>query len=133
MCGGRQRSAKIEVPDYRAFDRQFDLQRQEIYRSMTSGNMALQAELQDVLRKQDALKEKIAEQKVAKAERQEDLEAQATRMALLMGTPPPEPVASAPEIGVKDREIETRKGKKSLRIRRTTADKRGKGTGLNIT
>lgn len=132
MCGGRQPRAKIEVPDYRAYDRQFDLQRQEIERTMNSGNLAMQAELQGVLRKQDSLKEKIANQQVAKAERQEDLEAQATRLALLMGTPPPEPVASAPEVGVKDREIETRKGKRSLRIRRTTADKSAKGTGLNI-
>ena len=135
MCGGGRSAprAKIEVPDYRAYDRQFDLQKDAIERGMNSGTQALQAELQGVLRETTGLKEKLLDLEEQEATNQAALEEKATRLSLLMGTPPPEPNAQAPEIGAKDRDLDVRKGKKSLRIRQASAQSSAKGTGLNIT
>jgi outer membrane protein TolC len=135
MCGGGRSAprAQIEVPDYRAYDRQFDLQKDAIERGMNSGTQALQAELQGVLRETTGLKEKLLGLEEQEATNQAALEEKATRLSLLMGTPPPEPNAQAPEIGAKDRGLDVRKGKKSLRIRQASAQSSAKGTGLNIT
>ena len=136
MCGGGRRSqprATIEVPDYGAYDRQFDLQKDAIQRSMNGGTQLLQNELQGILRKTTDVKEKLADIEEEEAVNQAALEEKATRLSLLMGTPPPEPNAQAPEIGAKDRDLNVRKGKKSLRIRQSTAQSSAKGTGLNIT
>jgi len=93
----------------------------------------MQQQLQSSLRKQTFVREEIRDAKVAKAEQTDKLEEQAQRLSVLMGTPPPEPNAQAPEIGVRDRDISTRKGKSSMRIGRKTAKGSAKGTGLNIT
>ena len=133
MCGGgRQRGATITVPDYRAYDRQFDLRKDTILRSMDNNRLALQSQLNQALTRQTTVREVIKEVKVEKAEEQEALEEQARRLSVLMGPPPPEKVASAPEIGARERGIKGRKGKQSLRIARTTATRSAQGTGLNI-
>ena len=136
MCGGGRRSqprARIEVPDYGAYDRQFDLQKEVIQRSMNGGTQLLQNELQGILRKTTDVKEKLYDLEEQAATNQAALEEKATRLALLMGTPPPEPNAQAPEIGAKDRDLDVRKGKKSLRISQSSAKSSAQGTGLNIT
>ena len=133
MCGGGSPPrSTITVPDYRAYDRQFDLQKEAITNRISSNNQLMQQNLNAALRKQQTVKETIREIKVEKAERQEDLEEQANRLSVLMGPPPPEKVASAPEIGARERGINSRKGKQSLRIARTAASKSAQGTGLNI-
>lgn len=135
MCGGgqRQERATIVMPDYDRYDRQFQDRKDAIVAGMQGKTQLMQLELDKVLRKKNDLLEKISEQEVSKAKNQEALEEKATRMALLMGPPPPEEVASSPEVGVQDRDLKTRKGKKSLRIRSTSAKSSAKGTGLNIT
>jgi len=134
MCmGGKPQRATIVQPDYGAYNQQFELQRAAIDQQMNNSSMLMQQELQSSLRQQNTLKGEIRDAKVAKAERTDKLEEQAKRLSVLMGTPPPEPNAQAPEIGVRDRDIETRKGKRSMRIGRKTAQGSAKGTGLNIT
>ena len=76
--------------------------------------------------------EKIADQKVEIADDENALQEEAMRLSTLIGAPPPEKSAQAPEIGSRDRGIKTSKGKKSLRIGRT-ANSSSQGTGLNIT
>ena len=133
MCGGGSAPrSTITVPDYSAYDRQFDLQKEAITNKISSNNLVMQQNLNAALKKQEDVKEKVKEIKVEKAEQQEDLEEQAQRLSVLMGPPPPEQVASAPEIGARERGINSRKGKQSLRIARTAASKSAQGTGLNI-
>jgi len=140
MCGGGPRinrtkapAAVINMPDFDRYDREFDLQKSAIDQQMNNSMTGLQDELVGVLRTQTELKEEIAASQKAKAERQDKLEEKAARLSVLMGPPPPEKTAQAPEIGVRDREIKTSKGKKALRIGRKVASTSGQGAGLNIT
>ena len=134
MCmGGGGNRATITQPDYSAYNQQFELQKAAIDQQMSNSSMLMQQQLNSSLRKQSFLREEIRDAKVAKAENTDRLEEQAQRLSVLMGTPPPEPNAQAPEIGVRDRDISTRKGKSSMRIGRKTAKGSAKGTGLNIT
>ena len=121
------------MPDTGAYDRQFDLQKSAIDATMNNGTLALQNQLSGVLRDQNNLREDIAEWKREEAADQRALEEEARRLSVLMGPPLPEKTAQSVEIGTADRDIKTRKGKKSLRISRTQATKSGSGTGLNIT
>ena len=133
MCGGgRQQRSTITVPNYGSYDREFDLQKEAITQTISNNTLLMQQKLNTALRKNTEVKEKIREVKVEKAEKQDDLEEQARRLSVLMGPPPPEKVASAPEIGARERGINTRKGKQSLRIKRTTANRSAQGTGLNV-
>tara|TARA_R110002012_G_scaffold165595_1_gene327844 strand:+ start:170 stop:604 length:435 start_codon:yes stop_codon:yes gene_type:complete len=144
MCMGgpkinrkKAKPAVINMPDFDRYDREFDLQKSAIDQQMNSSMTAMQGQLNDALREQTDLKEKIADAKKAEvaetAAAQKALEEKAARLSVLIGPPPPEKTASAPEIGVRDRDIKTRKGKKALRIGRKVARSSGQGTGLNIT
>jgi hypothetical protein len=132
MCGGSPPRATITKPDYRAFDQQFELQKEAITSQMNSGVLDMQSQLQDTLRTQNNLREKIADQKIEIAEDEGALQEEAMRLSTLIGAPPPEKSAQAPEIGSRERGIKTSKGKGSLRIGRTASTSR-QGTGLNIT
>ena len=134
MCGGGSPPrATITMPDTRAYDRQFDLQKAAIDATMNNGTLALQSQLDNALRDQNDLRRDIADWKREEAEDQQSLEEEARRLSVLMGPPPPEKTAQSVEVGTADRGIKTRKGKKSLRIGRTQATSSGAGTGLNIT
>ena len=134
MCGGgRPPRATITMPDRGAYDRQFDLQKSAIDATMNNGTLALQSELNGILRDQNTLRGDIADWKRERAEDRRALDEQARRLSVLMGPPLPEKTAQSVEIGTADRELKTRKGKKSLRIGRTQATSSGQGTGLNIT
>ena len=141
MCGGggprikreKAPAATINVPNYGAYDKQFELQKAEIDAQMTNGMTAMQDELNNSLRQQSKIKEELAELAAQKAKDEQALQEKAARLSVLMGPPPPEKTATAPEIGVRDRDIKTRKGKKALRIGRKVARQSGQGTGLNIT
>jgi len=134
MCmGGGGGGGTIQKPDYAAYDRQFDLQKSAIDKTMSNGMLAMQTELQGVLRDQTKLRERIADAKEHKAESQEALEAEARRLSVLVGPPPPEETAQAPEVGSRERNLNTRKGKGALRISRKQASSTRQGTGLNIT
>ena len=134
MCGGsKPKPAKITVPDYRAYDRQFDLQKDAIERTMSDALLASQNRLDAALRRQNQVKEKVADIITEKAEEQEALEEEAKRLSVLMGPPPPEKNAQSVKIGAdRDDDKRNKKGKSSLRIKRTTANSSGQGTGLNI-
>ena len=133
MCmGGGGNRATITKPDYSAYNQQFQLQKDAIDAQMSNGTALLQQELQSTLRLQNDARAKIAESKVAKADNQRALQQEATRLSTLMGLPPPEETAQAPNVGARDRSINTRKGKSSLRIGKS-AKKTAKGAGLNIT
>jgi hypothetical protein len=133
MCMGGGSPATITQPDYNAYNKQFDLQKAAIDQSMSNSTLLMQQELQNSLRDQSDLKTQISEIKAAKAADSAALDEEARRLTALVGPPPPAQVASAPEIGVRERGINTRKGKASLRIGRKTSKGSAKGTGLNIT
>jgi hypothetical protein len=132
MCGGGGGGGTIYQPDYNAYDKQFDLQRSAIESQMNNGAMAMQQQLQSALQSQTSVRSEIAEAKTAKAEDASALNEEAMRLSTLIGAPPPEKSAQAPEIGSRDRGIKTTKGRKTLRIGRT-ANSSSQGTGLNIT
>ena len=134
MCmGGGGNRATITQPDYSAYNQQFELQKAAIDQQMSNSSLLMQNQLQSSLRKQNAVRSEIAEARVVKADNQKALQEEAKRLSVLMGPPPPEPTAQAPEVGTRDRDIQTRKGKSSMRIGRKTAKGSAKGTGLNIT
>ena len=133
MGGGGGSPATITMPDTSAYDRQFELQKAAIDSQMNNSSMLMQQQLQGVLREQNTLRADIADAKAAKAENQAALEEEAERLSVLVGAPPPEPTAKAPKIGTRERNVNTRKGKSSLRIGRKVASSSGQGTGLNIT
>jgi len=133
MCGGGGgQRATIYQPDYDAYDREFELQRDAINQQMSNSVMSMQTQLQGSLRDQQQIRTQINEAKVEQAGNEDDLQEEAMRLSTLIGAPPPEKSAQAPEIGSRDRGIKTSKGKKSLRIGRT-ANSSSQGTGLNIT
>ena len=134
MCfgGGGGSRATIMMPDTRAYDREFELQKAAIDAQMGNSMQAMQSELNSALRDQQTIREDILQAKTEEAENQDRLSEQAYRLSTLMGPPPPEKTAEAPEIGDRERGVNTRRGKSSLRIGRT-ATTSAAGTGLNIT
>ena len=132
MGGGGQPRSTITVPDYGGYDRMFDMQQDAVMAQINGQTQTLQQQLDASMSKITEVREQIRDFKVEQAEDQEKLEDQAQRLSVLMGTPTPEPSAQAPEIGVRERGINTRKGKKSLRIGRKVAKGSAKGSGLNI-
>ena len=132
MCGGGGQRATIYEPDYNAYNKQFDLQRAAIESQMNNGTTLMQQRLQSALRDQANVRQEISDEKTARAEDKAALNADAIRLSTLIGAPPPEKSAQAPEVGARERGLKTTKGRKALRIGRT-ANSSGQGTGLNIT
>lgn len=130
MCfGGGGSAATITKPDYNAYDKQFQLQKDAIERSMEGNTKLVQQQLNTALRqKQSTLDELTSVQK----QLAENTNAQAMRLAQVIGPPPPEKHAQAPVIGAKARGLRG-KGKSGLRIGRATASKRSKGSGAQLT
>jgi hypothetical protein len=88
-----------------------------------------QQELNQSLSDQQKQLEQLRDVQIQRAN---DVQAQAMRMAQLIGTPPPEKNAEAPVVagGTGPKAF---KGKSSLRINRPVATTSGQGSGLNIT
>jgi len=129
MCMGGGSAATITVPDYAAYDQQFDLQKAAIEQAASQATLTAQADLNAELRaKQDAATQLL----VAKQQQADDTNAAAMRLAQVVGPPPREPHAKPPEIGVDERGLKTKKGKTSLRIGKV-ATTSASGSGLNIT
>ena len=129
MCMGGGSAATITVPDYSAYDQQFELQKAAIEQAASQSTLTAQADLNSALReKQDAQTQLL----VAKQQQAEDTNAAAMRLAQVVGPPPREPHAKPPEIGVDERGLKTKKGKTSLRIGKV-ATTSASGSGLNIT
>ena len=132
MCGGGGERATIYQPDYNAYDKQFDLQRSAIESQMNNGAMAMQQQLQSALQSKQAVQSQISEEKVAAANDASALNEEAMRLSTLIGAPPPEKSAQGPLIGSRERGLDSKKGRKTLRIGKT-ANSSSQGTGLNIT
>ena len=132
MCGGGGQRATIYEPDYNAYNKQFDLQRSAIESQINNGTTLMQQQLQSALRAQNTVRSNIAEEKVAAASDSAALNEEAMRLSTLIGAPPPEETAQAPKIGARERGLDARKGRKTLRIGKT-ANSSSQGTGLNIT
>ena len=130
MCGGGGRST-ITMPDYSAYNQQFDLQKSAIDQTMNSGVQTLQQQLNEALTaKQDAMAAGLEFKKKA-AEDSKIVDAQAMRLSSLIGPPPPEKSAAAPEVA-SNRGIQTKKGKSALRIGLDSTSRMSQGAGLNI-
>ena len=126
MCGGK--AATITQPDYNAYNKQFDLQKSAIDQAMNSGAQQMQQQLnQATTAKQSALAADLEQKKILA----ENTNAQAMRLATLIGTPPPEKSAQAPVVAG-ERGIQTKKGKSALRIGLASTSRMGQGAGLNI-
>lgn len=131
MCsGGGGSPATIVVPNYNAYNSQFDLQKSAIEQAMSSGIQQKQLELNSSLQSKGEAQARLVEQAKLQAE---NTNAQAMRLASLIGPPPPEKTAEAPLVGASARRLKTTKGKGALRIERSTATSTGQGAGLNIT
>ena len=126
MCGGK--AATITQPDYNAYNKQFDLQKSAIDQAMNSGAQQMQQQLsQATTAKQSALAADLEQKKILA----ENTNAQAMRLATLIGTPPPEKSAQAPVVAG-ERGIQAKKGKSALRIGLDSTSRMGQGAGLNI-
>lgn len=136
MCGGGGSRATITMPDYSAFNQQFELQKSAIDQSMNSGAQQLQQQLVAASKEQQKLLQQELDLKKANAEdagkAQSKVDAQAMRMAALIGPPPPEKSATAPVVA-SERGTQTKKGKSALRIGLDSASRMSQGAGLNIT
>ena len=128
MCfGGGGSRATITKPDYNAYDKQSELQKEAIANSMDSDLRLKQQELQTALGDKADVQRQLNEQIRIQAE---NTNAQAMRLAQVIGPPPPEKTATAPVIGSKRKKL----GKERLRIRRKTSPTASaSGAGLNIT
>ena len=77
----------------------------------------------------------LSELRDYKVQRANETQANATRMAALIGAPPPDRTAQAPVIGTDREAMAKPRGKQGLRIDRvgqSTPTSQGSGTGLNI-
>lgn len=130
MCfGGGGSAATITVPDYKAYDQQFDLLKSAVDQASSTAILTSQSDLNAALNaKQDAATKLL----LAKQQQADDTNAAAMRLAQVVGPPPREEHAKPPQIGVDERGVKTKKGKSSLRIGKV-ATTSGQGSGLNIT
>jgi len=130
MCfGGGGSAATITVPDYKAYDQQFDLMKSAVDQASSTAILTSQSDLNAALNaKQDAATKLL----LAKQQQADDTNAAAMRLAQVVGPPPREEHAKPPQIGVDERGVKTKKGKSSLRIGKV-ATTSGQGSGLNIT
>lgn len=130
MCSGGK-AATITMPDTRAYDRQADLQIAAMQQQQQGEMMLKQMQLGQALQSRERV---LMETRDFKTERANDTAANAQRMAMLLGAPPPEKSAKAPVVGSDRAAMVKTKGKRALRIdRQTTAPAQASGTGLNIT
>ena len=140
MCSGGGQGATITMPDTGAYDRMADMQMQAM-RDQQTGIMALkQQELNQALSGQQAAMSDFKDYRIQMANDQQikanDTSANAARINAILGAPPPEKTAQAPVVGSERDGVQSRKGKKELRIDRvgqTASSKQAAGAGLNIT
>jgi len=130
MCMGGGSAATITVPDYNAYDKQFNLQKEAIQRQIDNETRLVQGQLNTARLEKQSVLTKVNEQARIRAE---NVDRQARMLADMAGPPPPEKSAKNFIIGARDRGLQAVKGKQSLRIGRKIAKKSATGAGLNIT
>lgn len=130
MCfGGGGGGGVINMPDTGAYDRMAQSQMAAMQSVQDNQIKIKQNELNSVLSRQS---EQLTALRDLQTQRANDTAAQASRLAALIGTPPPEENADAP-VTAADQGRKTFKGKSALRINRPVATSTGQGAGLNIT
>ena len=129
MCFGGGSPGTITKPDYNAYDKQFDLQKEAIQAQMNNETMLIQNQLTASLREKQDVLQALNTQKQITAN---NVDRQVRQLMALAGPPPPKKSAEPPKIGADARGIKG-KGRSGLRIRRKTAAKQGSGSGLNLT
>ena len=130
MCMGGGGAATITQPDYTAYNQQFELQKSAIEQQMNNSTQLKQSQMSAAVKQQQDL---LTQSNETRRQLAENTNAQAMRMAQLIGTPPPEKSAEAPVVG-RSRGETTTKGKGALRIeRQLAAASSSQGAGLNIT
>lgn len=136
MCmggGGGGGGGTITMPDTGAYDRMFDRQLQMMQMSQSSALTTQQSKLDQALSTQQALLTDLRDLRTERAEEAASVEAEARRMANIIGPPPPEEAAKAPVVGAaRSKGTQRKGGKRGLRIGRATATSYGDGAGLNI-
>ena len=126
MCfGGGGGGGTIVQPNTGAYDMMANAQISAMQSAMQMGTQRVQAQLNDSLRMQGQYQQQLRDIQI---ERAENTQAQARRMAELIGPPPPEETAKAPGTNEKT----NRNNKSRLRINRPRATSSAQGTGLNI-
>lgn len=126
MCGGGGGGRIIE-PDYGAATRGLDLQLQAMRAQQSDAVLLAQQGLSAALGQQQGVLGQLAEIKTLRAN---ETDANARRIADLLGAPPPDKAAEPPRVA-ENRPGPQAIGRGDLRInrRRTT----GPGAGLNLT
>lgn len=132
MCGGGGRSGgggggRIIEPDYGAATRRLDLQLEAMRFQQSNKVLMAQQSLSAALGQQQGLLGQLAEIKTLRAN---ETDANARRMAGLLGAPPPEKSAEAPRVA-SNRPGAQAVGREDLRINRRRTI--GPGAGLNLT
>jgi hypothetical protein len=131
MCfGGGGGGAVITMPDTGAYDRMAQAQFDAMKASQDGAIQLKQMELSRALSDQQQV---LGDLRDLKTQQANDTNANAARMAALMGAPPPDKTAQAPVLGSDRAEMTRPTGKRGLRIDRAVASSQGAGTGLNIT
>lgn len=131
MCsGGGGSAATITMPDTGAYNRLANdqMRAMEVVKNDPSTKIA-QAQLDNALLAQQRQLEQLRDVTMQRAN---NTATQAARLSQLIGTPPPEKVATAPVVGDK-RELPTTRGKSALRIEQAAPPAASSGAGLNIT
>ena len=135
MCfGGGGGGGTITMPDTGAYDRMYDQQVKAMEMAQSTEMTAYQSQLQAAQREQGKALRELSDYRTEQAETAASVEAEARRMANIVGPPPPEETAKAPVVG-RDRSGQSgaKTGKRRLRIGRSSYSTSGVGTGLNIT
>jgi hypothetical protein len=130
MCGGGSPRSVINMPNTGAYDQMAQAQF-DAMKLAQDGTVALkQMQLNQTLTQQQ---ETLSNLRDVRVQRANDTAANASRMAALLGPPPPEKAATAPTVGSNRSTMTRPSGKRGMRIDRTTTASSSAGTGLNIT
>lgn len=136
MCfGGGGSGGTITMPNTGAYDGMLNAQMAAMRSQFDGQAQQSQAQLDAALRNQTNVLRQLSEARTQRAEEAASVEAEARRLANIVGPPPPEDTAKAPVVG-RDRSGYSggKKGKQRLRIAlSSSAPAAGVGTGLNIT
>jgi hypothetical protein len=131
MCGGGGGGgATITSPNYKQANEQAALQLKVMKAQRTGVLEAAQVGLNMALQGQELVLEDLAQVKTLRAN---ETQANADRLANLLGPPAPEKTAEAPKVADARTGQKRAEGKRLLRINRASTIPDGVGVGLNIT
>jgi hypothetical protein len=113
MCGGGAPRSTIVQPDYGTYNRMADMQLQTMQMAQSPAVLAAQQGVQAAALQQQQVLTDLAARRTAEAN---DTSAAATRLAALIGTPPPDKTAKAPVLASNRAGMSRPEGRKGLRI-----------------